>query len=78
MYVHTIPTQTHTQVYIFAGKHTVMDVLLLTLFTASMLAPLSSSSLTMSKWPSTAAQYRAVLPSWYQYDHWIIIINIVT
>ena len=43
-----------------------------------MLAPLLSRRLTTSEWPSSAAQYRAVVPSWYQYDYWIIMINIVS
>ena len=73
MCIHITQTQTHTQADIFAGKHTVMHGLLLTLFTALMLAPFSSSSLTMSKWPLAAAKCRAVLRSWYQYDHWIIM-----
>ena len=42
-----------------------------------MLAPLSSRRLTTSKWPLLAEKYRAVIPSWYQYDYWIIV-NIVS
>ena len=84
MYVHITQTQIpnrHQYIYWQTRRQTDtqtdVHVMLLTLLIASSLAPLSSKSLTTSKWPFPAALCRAVLPSWYQYDYWIII-NIVT
>ena len=85
MQVHTCTfieyKHTHTQVYVLADRETDRQtcyVLLLTLSLASMAAPPTSSSITTSEWPLAAAHSRAVMPSWYQYDYWIIVINIVS
>ena len=69
-------THTHTQVYVLADRETDRQtcyVLLLTLSLASMAAPPTSSSITTSEWPLAAAHSRAVIPSWYQCDYWIIV-----
>ena len=44
-----------------------MDILLLTLFFASIKAPASSSNLTTSEWPLKAAMIRGVSSSWCIY-----------
>ena len=73
--------QTHTSRQINRQANSERDahIISLTKVAAWMSAPFSSRSLTTSKSPLSAAQCRAVLPSWYQYqcDNWIIIINIV-
>ena len=46
-----------------------MDILLLTLFFASIKAPASSSNLTTSEWPLEAAMIRGVWPDWCQYNN---------
>ena len=56
-------THTPTQTYIYVNT----DILLLTLFFASIEAPASISILTTSVLPLLAASIRAVLPDWWKY-----------
>ena len=44
-----------------------MDILLLTLFFASIEAPASSNTLTVSEWPLAAAHRSEVQLSWWKY-----------
>ena len=52
-------THTHTHVH--------MDILLLTLFFASVEAPAFSDNLTASAWPFHAANMSAVILLWWKY-----------
>ena len=60
---------THTHIHTHTcAKH--IDILLLTLFFASISAPASRSNLTESPLPFSAANIRAVLLSWKKYYNW--------
>ena len=52
---------THTHTYVH------MDILLLTVDSASIAAPASISNLTVSEWPLRAAHMRAVKLFWWKY-----------
>ena len=60
-------THTHTHTHIHTHIYVNMDIVLLTVFFASIEAPASIRTLVTSLWPSRAACMRAVSPSWWKY-----------